>query len=61
VLRVVVVPSPTPPAMLLPQHHRLPSVRVAQAVSRPALMLFQVVPATWTGEIWKLPGTPSWP
>jgi len=39
VFRLVVVPSPSWPLELLPQHHRVPSVRTVQVCPNPAATL----------------------
>ena len=62
---VVVVPMPSWPSSLSPQHHRVPSVRVAQVWSPPAVTLVQPAAAgvvTCWGRSWLvLLPMPSWP
>src|SRR4051794_17314023 len=45
-----------------PQHHSVPSVRVAQVKDQPGLTCAHVVPPTWVGVLWSVQSpTPSWP
>lgn len=62
-LRFVVVPSPSCPLLLLPQHHSVPSVRTAQVVLMLASMRAQVVASPIrTGVVRSvLVPSPSWP
>jgi hypothetical protein len=59
----VVVPMPNCPSLLSPQHHSVPSVRVAQVVLPPASAARQVVRTpVWAGTPDpKLFPPPSWP
>src|SRR3954469_22807978 len=60
--RLVVVPSPSCAVMLLPQHHRLPSVRDAHVESSLAETLGQVLASpTRIGVDCKVPLIPSCP
>jgi hypothetical protein len=59
---LVFVPSPSCPVVLSPQHHRLPSLLMAQVCADPAPTTIQSVPGTGVGTLrCAVVPSPSWP